>query len=166
MEKEILSTERAMLEKDGFEGWITVEQLRESRRDVPAGKGVYMVLRTISDEMPKFLVKGSGGFHKGVDKNYPVYDLMSRWVDGTSIMYIGKTDDSLRKRISAYIRHGQGKDASHRGGRSIWQLPNAGELVFVWKVLPVTENAEAYERLLIQRFQEEHGGKMPFANRQ
>ena len=165
MEKEIKQSEKEALMEVGFQGWVTVNELRSSCACVPANKGVYMVLRYLSDEMPEFLEKGSGGLHKGTDMNYKVSDLESHWVNDTSIMYIGKTDNSLRKRISTYIKHGMGQDAAHRGGRSVWQLPDAADLVFIWFPIKETADARTLEIMFLNEFRESHNGRLPFANR-
>lgn len=153
------------LKEAGFSGFVTVERLNASKSLIPDVKGVYVVLRKMEDSTPEFLAKGSGPeYHGSTPMNYPVNILAYEWVPGTSIVYIGKTDSSLRKRISTYLRFGQGADAAHRGGRAIWQLPDASQLVFAWKSLPEYESAESLESTMIQLFKMSHNGQRPFAN--
>lgn len=144
----------------GFTGFIPVSELREGGlKMIPDFSGVYMVLR-VSDVAPKFLATGSGGRFKGKDPNVPVEELKANWVEETPVLYIGKAT-SLRKRISQYLRFGQGKPVGHWGGRYIWQLADATQLLFCW--MPVDGNADAVETDMICSFRERYGSR-PFAN--
>ena len=148
------------LKMDMFNGFVRVFNLRgEALKDIPDVPGVYMVLRG-SVERPDFLVRGSGGYFKGKDPNVPLSELCANWVEGANVLYIGKAK-SLRKRISQYLRFGDGKPVSHWGGRYIWQLADAPELIFCW--MPVIGDADAVETEMICRFRE-HYGSRPFAN--
>lgn len=60
---------------------------------------------------------------------------------------------------------GQGKPVSHWGGRLIWQLEDAKDLIVCWKVLE-KEEPRNVEKEMIQEFKEQHKGKRPFANLQ
>lgn len=144
----------------GFKGLIPVSELREGgSKMIPDVPGVYMVLR-VSEGAPEFLETGSGGHFKGKNPNVPVAELAANWVDGTPVVYIGKAT-SLRKRISQYIRFGQGKPVGHWGGRYIWQLADASQLLFCWK--EVDGDPEAVETEMISDFRDCYGGR-PFAN--
>lgn len=148
------------LKMDVFNGFVRVFNLRgEALKDIPDVPGVYMVLRD-SVERPYFLVRGSGGYFKGKDPNVPLSELCANWVEGANVLYIGKAK-SLRKRISQYLRFGDGKPVGHWGGRYIWQLADAQELIFCW--MPVIGDADAVETEMICRFRE-HYGSRPFAN--
>lgn len=148
------------LKMDMFNGFVRVFNLRgEALKDIPDVPGVYMVLRD-SVERPDFLVRGSGGYFKGKDPNVPLSELCANWVEGANVLYIGKAK-SLRKRISQYLRFGDGKPVGHWGGRYIWQLADAQELIFCW--MPVIGDADAVETEMICRFRE-HYGSRPFAN--
>ena len=148
------------LKMDVFNGFVRVFNLRgDALKDIPDVPGVYMVLRD-SVERPDFLVRGSGGYFKGKDPNVPLSELCANWVEGANVLYIGKAK-SLRKRISQYLRFGDGKPVGHWGGRYIWQLADAQELIFCW--MPVIGDADAVETEMICRFRE-HYGSRPFAN--
>lgn len=148
------------LKMDVFNGFVRVFNLRgEALKDIPDVPGVYMVLRD-SVERPDFLVRGSGGYFKGKDPNVPLSELCANWVESANVLYIGKAK-SLRKRISQYLRFGDGKPVGHWGGRYIWQLADAQELIFCW--MPVIGDADAVETEMICRFRE-HYGSRPFAN--
>lgn len=144
----------------GFTGFVPVAELwNRALRMIPDVPGVYAVCR-VSNEAPVFLETGTGGHFKGKDPNVAVEELAANWVDGTPVVYIGKAT-SLRKRISQYIRFGQGKPVGHCGGRYIWQLADASELLFCWR--EVDGNPDAVETELICAFREAYGSR-PFAN--
>ena len=153
-----------LLKNDGFSGFKTIAELRGSINMVPAYGGVYVLLRP-SDNEPVFLKRGTGGFFKGTDPNVELSKLEANWVDDTSIVYIGKADGSarrgLRKRLDEYMQFGQGVAIEHKGGRYVWQLEDAAELVVCWK--RVDEYPESVEKQMILDFQAKHG-KYPFAN--
>ena len=149
-----------MIESAGFAGFMPVVELRDSKTEsVPDVPGVYMVPRD-SGERPDFLARGSGGYFKGKDPNVPLSELCANWVEGAKVLYIGKAK-SLRKRISQYLRFGDGKPVGHWGGRYIWQLADAQEHIFCW--MPVDGDPDAVETEMIFRFRE-HYGSRPFAN--
>jgi len=147
----------------GFKGFIRVGQLMENGCSIiDDAPGVYLILRR-SNEPPIFFEKGTGGWFKGIDPNVPISVLKEKWVEGTEIMYIGKAGTSLRKRLRAYMRFGDGIDAPHKGGRYIWQLADSRELRVCWKALPAAVNSEMVEMLMIGKFLDKYG-KLPFAN--
>lgn len=148
----------------GFTGFKTVKQMREGGLSlVPKADGIYVILYlNPSPAMPKFLAVGTGGYYKGKEPNVSVDTLKDNWVDGTPVIYIGKSNN-IRRRLSEYMRFGDGKDVGHFGGRLIWQIPNSENLVVCWK--PTLENSRTVEAGLIQEFIAEFG-KRPFANLQ
>lgn len=140
--------------------------MKKSIDVVPAEQGVYAVLYTKGTE-PLFVTRGTGGFFKDEDPNVPISELKANWVKGADIVYIGKaggegSNATLRKRLSQYMKFGSGKKVGHRGGRYIWQLADADNLVVCWKVLS-TEPRE-YEHQMISDFKATHAGNRPFAN--
>ncbi len=146
---------------DGFAGPVSVAQLWQSGWEtVPNRPGVYLVKR-LSSEAPEFLEVGSGGHFKGQHPDVPVVALLDKWVVGSDIVYIGKASRSLKRRVGDYVRFGQGKPVGNWGGRYIWQLAYAADLVIAWYETPDTETVE---NCLLQAFMGEHGGRLPFAN--
>ena len=144
----------------GFTGFVPVAELRDGAlKMIPDTSGIYAVLR-VSEGVPVFLETGSGGHFKGNDPNVPVEELVANWVDGTPVVYIGKAT-SLRKRISQYVRFGQGKPVGHWGGRYIWQLADASKLLFCWRI--VNGDPDVVETGMICDFRENYGCR-PFAN--
>lgn len=162
------------LKKAGFEGFCSVEKLREDLSGMPAVQGVYMVVYQ-GGGMPEFLEVGTGGLFKGKNPNVAVSELKSNWVDGTCVVYIGKaggveangkkSNSKLQKRISDYLDFGSGEPVGHWGGRLIWQIKDSKDLLFCWKAIPEQEgNPVEIEKEFIADFKRQYGGKRPFAN--
>ena len=161
-------TEKEQLQRCGFVGFKTVLELMNSCKDIPKEMGVYVVLREKS-EKPVILEKRPFACQEERYPSYPKFELEAKWVEGTQIIYIGKAGGSnqktgLHKRLSTYIRFGEGQRASHGGGRSIWQLADATDLVVCWRVLS-EEEPRCVEERMISEFRELHSGMRPFANR-
>lgn len=151
----------------GFTGFVTVNALMDDISVVPKVPGVYVVMRK-SEDTPVFLAAGTGGHFNGRNPNVSVDELKGHWVEGASIVYIGKAGGSdssvtLRKRLKQYMRFGQGEPIGHWGGRYIWQLADAKELIVCWKKITDKEPKDV-ESLMINEFKEWHGHKRPFAN--
>jgi len=77
------------------------------------------------------------------------------------VVYIGKATRPPR-RLRQFRDFGAGKPVGHWGGRLIWQLADADELVVAWKITASEDPLEA-ERSLLGRFRGEYGS-LPFAN--
>src|SRR5271169_6258119 len=81
---------RDVLARDGFLGFSTVKSLRLTRcAEVPAQKGVYVVLRR-GFVVPRFLERGSGGLFNGRDPNVAISVLQLAWVATAIVLYVGK----------------------------------------------------------------------------
>ncbi|WP_065219066.1 MULTISPECIES: hypothetical protein [Butyricimonas] len=153
------------LKKEGFIGFVSINELWRDASCISREKGIYFVLY-VNDGMPIFLEKGCGGLFKGKNPNVSLRELRENWVVDTPVIYIGKAGGktslaTLYRRLSQYLKFGQGENVGHWGGRYIWQIENAGDLLICWK--PV-EDPEEMERELIQSFKKEYSGKRPFAN--
>lgn len=154
------------MKSHGFHGFLSVRELSMNKDLIPAQKGVYCVLRT-KDTPPEFLEKGTGGYHKGKEPNLPLTELQKNWISGTPVLYIGKAGSSsgksnLRKRIHQYLRFGHGEDVGHYGGRLIWQLKDAQDLLFCWKPI-LSDEPAVIESEMINTFRNMYGDR-PFAN--
>jgi len=163
-----MKTEREQLQKYGFEGFKTILELMNSCKEIPKLMGVYVVLRERNDH-PMILEKRPFDCQEDKYPSYSKAELEEEWVEGTHIVYIGKAGGfgqktELHKRLSTYIRFGKGKKAAHGGGRSIWQLADAQELIVCWRVL-TDEEPCCVESKMIADFCKKHDGKRPFANR-
>ena len=143
----------------GFTGFIKVKELHIAS-PIPPCNGVYIVVRD-SHTPPQFLYKGMAGFFKEKDPNVPIETLEQKYVASSQVVYIGKAKN-LRKRISELIRFGNGAKVGHWGGRFLWQLADAQDLLIAW--CPCSFPRET-ERCLLTAFEEAHGA-LPFANLQ
>lgn len=145
---------------------MPLRELRSSKELIPAVRGVYVLLR-ISTHAPVFLEEGTGGFFKGKDPNVSLEVLRQNWVETSPVVYIGKAGDpgqaaTLRSRLWQYLRFGIGANVGHWGGRYIWQLEDAEDLLVCWLPLPDGTPSEL-ESALIDTFRQEYGVR-PFAN--
>ena len=163
----------------GFCGFHTIRELRAKKLSmVPKQKGVYLVLR-LSEEPVRFLDKSLGGHFEGKDPKVLIAKLCKEWVDGATILYIGKAGgpigkaggpkkkstkkSTLHSRLKTYLKFGEGKPVSHWGGRLIWQIADSDDLIICWKLITgkVPQNVE---RKMLLEFKDSHDGKLPFAN--
>lgn len=164
-----MTKDTSYLKSKGFIGFKRMGELMGDPSFVNQTKGVYVVLYE-ENNPPKFLNEGTGGFFKGRNPNVSISELEDNWVDGTSIVYIGKaggvgSSATLQSRLKQYLRFGQGANVGHWGGRYIWQIANSKELVVCWKPLDDAEPREI-EHLMIEEFKAAHHGLRPFANLQ
>lgn len=149
-----------VLKKAGFRGFNTVSEMQDGLwHRLPDYPGVYIIFR-YDATAPEFLEIGSGGFFKGKDPNVSKAELQANWVPGAHVVYIGKAT-SLKKRLGQYMRFGDGKSVGHWGGRYIWQLADAEDLIVCHKL--TEEDPRAVEADLIQDFISQYGQR-PFAN--
>ncbi len=159
---------RKCLQAQGFEGFKTMGKLIDGAwKQIPAQKGVYVILCE-SESTPHFLHEGTGDFFKGKNPNVSIAKLNANWVDGTSVVYIGKAGGSgcsatLQKRLGQYLRFGQGASVCHWGGHYIWQLADSKDLIACWRPL-FSDDPREVERQMIADFKTIHAGKRPFAN--
>jgi hypothetical protein len=154
------------LKELGFQGFVTIDSLFKNSSVLPKVKGVYMILYP-SAIAPKFRTIGSGGHFKERNPNVSLQLLQDNWVADTAIVYIGKAGSesasaTLQSRLKQYLNFGQGKAVGHWGGRLIWQLQLAEELIVCWKTTPQQEPS-VVESYLIEKFKDFYK-KRPFAN--
>ena len=148
---------------DSFQGFVTFAALRaDGFAGVPAAGGAYVVLREDTGA-PTFLPANPGGRCKGKDPTLPLPKLQERWVAGAHVIYIGKAND-LRRRLRQYSRFGAGQAVGHWGGRLIWQLAQADQLVVAWREVAAAQPPTQLESSLLNAFCIQYGS-LPFANR-
>ena len=148
------SWDRDGLVAAGFEGFVPL--VRMAMKDVTPEKGVYVVLRASADA-PYSLSNCSPL------RPYALQDLEERWILGSAIVYIGKagtptSKGGLKSRLSPFSRKGR----SHSGGRSIWHLDDADELLVCWAKTPEF-NPRHVEEDYLDEFARVHL-RQPFAN--
>lgn len=143
--------DRAGLAAVGFEGFRPLVSIEA--HGVTSGKGIYAVLRPYPDAPCRFGLTNPLGA-------YPPEDLERRWILGAPIVYIGKAGGAggLKQRIVPYGR----KSSSHSGGRSVWQLADADDLLICWTETPGMDPRRV-EKDYLQDFKRVHGAQ-PFAN--
>ncbi|WP_324787031.1 hypothetical protein [Streptomyces sp. H51] len=153
-------TQKTLTER-GFRGFVPFRELPGS--NVPTGHGIYVVIRTDTSP-PSFLPASPAGRLKGRDPSVTADKLDDAWVNGATVVYIGKAAgrDGLNRRLADYCRHGNGLLAGHWGGRYIWQLVDSDALLVAWRSMTEDDAGEA-EQDLIDEFKELHGA-LPFAN--
>jgi hypothetical protein len=153
---------------EGFDGFATISALQKSKcGQVPSEPGVYMVLRP-NAMPPEFCSESKGGHFKDRDPTVKVICLKSRWVEDVLVLYIGKAGSlggtaTLRSRLKAYMRFGEGEKVGHWGGRYVWQLQNSSRLLVCWKATEPNSLPRNVEKKLIGDFEQAYG-KPPFAN--
>lgn len=172
-----MKKEMQQLKENGFQGFKTIAELRKKKSlfsrqqnmydEIPKQQGVYVVLYG-KEVKPTFLEEGTGGFFKGKNPNVSIEELEQKWVDYSSVLYIGKAGGSgikatLNSRLIQYLEFGLGRNIGHWGGRHIWQLADADDLIICWK--ETTEEPHDVESRMIDDFKKAHEGKRPFANR-
>ncbi|MGO9753296.1 MAG: hypothetical protein ACLP8S_30775 [Solirubrobacteraceae bacterium] len=156
------SVRRPDLEAVGFVGWTPwKELLATDLRAVPAAPAAYVVYRS-SEGGPVFIGKSPAGHFKGKDPTVPIAVLTGAWVTDSAVLYIGKADVANR-RLKQFARFGVGEPVGHWGGRYIWQLAGAADLLVAWHPISWGEPAREYEKRLLALFAEIHGAR-PFAN--
>lgn len=160
----LVFTDVEVMKKSGFTGFFTIGELMESKKVIPESKGVYFVLY-LSNIIPTFLEKGTGGYFKGKDPNVSLDILKTNWVEETKVVYIGRggqkgKKSTIHSRLSDYLRFGQGMNVGHWGGRYIYQIQNSEDLVICWKT---TDDPEKIESELISEYLDIYG-KLPFGN--
>lgn len=152
---------RPELEERGFEGFVTVKELRESGVEVPETPGVYIVLRE-SEGHPRFQATNPGGRFKGKDPTVKHPILEASWLEGAQVIYIG-LGRRLRNRIRQLLQFGEGKPVGHWGGRFIWQLEGSEDFRVAWLESP-NQPPRAAELETLDWFRRVHDGFPPFAN--
>jgi hypothetical protein len=154
------------LKLSGFEGFAKIKDLFFDRSGIPKIRGVYMILNPHFANA-QFVATGTGGHFKGKDPNVSLEVLQDNWVENSLVVYIGKAGGegsraTLNSRLGQYMQFGQGRDIGHYGGRYIWQLSYATDLLICWKPLP-KDDPRTIEKLLLQQYIDAFH-KRPFAN--
>lgn len=150
----------------GFKGFDTIGNIKYTNyKMLPKERGIYIILYPA--DLPKFLSVGTGGAFKAKNPNVSSSELESNWVKNTPIIYIGKAGGesgsaTIHSRLKQYFRFGEGKPVGHWGGRYIWQLDKADNLIVCWLTLP-DDIPSQVETALIKEFRA-HYGQRPFAN--
>ena len=88
----------------------------------------------------------------------------SAFEEEKSVLYIGKTDKSLRGRIYCFARYGYGEVKNHRGGYPLWQIKdNKKLLVEIFPFKDSKKNPKDEETRLLDEYIDRYGTE-PLAN--
>ena len=129
--------------------------------DLPKEKiGVYLIAQKSHFQSPNFVHPSHAGWFRGEDPTLTIEYLKNKWVENASILYIGRSCGSLRKRINNHIDFWNGKPCAAWGGRTIAQIEDYENLE-IWYM--ECDNPKEKEKELINAFCEKHGA-LPFAN--
>lgn len=154
--------DRAELVRRGYVGFLSFEALIEGElTGVPKTPGIYVVLWE-QPRPPTFVAVSCGGHFKSKNPTVDLQTLNAKWVQGASVIYIGKADQ-LQRRLKQYARFGAGHPVGHWGGRYVWQIEGCQHLIVAWQALPDGGDARAEEAKLLQEFVSLYGTR-PFAN--
>lgn len=152
------------LKNRGFLGFRRFREL--DLLEIPREPGVYAVLRD-NNQIPHVLDASVGGWFKGKNPTMDRGVLTAKLSHSADTLYIGKADKGsgnrgLRKRITEFVRFGNGEPVGHWGGRCIWQLADSQDLRIAW--LPVIDRlASEIETELLEEFVRTYSS-LPFAN--
>lgn len=157
----------AGLRAASFNGFVALTALKGRRDEGLNSSGVYVVLR----EWPTntHLMEFDPGFrYKDGSPMRPLAELQPAWDLATPVLYIGKAgrlDEgaSLKCRLSQFRRYGEGTAANHAGGRAIWQVPNAAEVLRICWIATPGLHPECVERQFLSQFKNDFDA-LPMAN--
>jgi hypothetical protein len=156
---------RDQLQRRGFIGWVPWSACPAALAAIPpeAG-GVYVVLRSDHASPPTFLERSTAGVFRRGDPTVARDALVANWVTDADVVYIGKADHGrLRARLREYVGYGRGANVRHHGGRLIWQLAEAQDLIVAWRILAPSMVPRRVEDGMIIAFASAFG-QPPFAN--
>lgn len=148
----------ADLKRRGFQGFRATSELEDNAQGLPAGSGVYVVVRDDNAE-PRFLSRSPAGRFKRRDPTVKIKRLKDKWVRGAKTLYIGSAT-SLRERIAELVKFSRGRGVPHWGGRFVWQVECSCNFQVAWLV---ENDPGRREDELLREFQNAFGG-LPFAN--
>ena len=123
-------------------------------------KGIYIIVRP--EKMQDILLNqtSNAGKYKGKDPTVNIEKLKQKLLVQADILYLGKSEGSVEKRMHQHIEFWNGKPISAWGGRSIAQIQHFEDLE-VW-YLPC-DNPKEMESALLNDFETKYN-QLPFAN--
>lgn len=144
----------------GLRGLFTLPQLADGQlTTAPDGPGIYTVWR-VDPVKPRFARASTAGHYKGGDPTIPVEVLQAAWVPDAALLFAAKAAN-VRTRVRLLVNFAAGKPVAHWDGRALWQLVDADELLVAWAA---SDDPAAALASLLQRFTEQTGRPLPFAN--
>lgn len=159
-EKEIVTLnqvgKRMFLNKE-FEYAGTIGKLVRDRGNF---KGIYIIVRPKDMQDIQLNPTSNAGRFKGKDPTVTIEKLNRKLVYDADILYLGKSEDSVYRRMQQHIDFWNGEPIAAWGGRSIAQIINYEDLE-VW-YMPC-DNPKEMESSLLREFEKQHK-QLPFAN--
>ena len=148
-----------------FEYGGKIGDLIESAGDY---KGVYIIVKPKEFKETGFNENHYIAKHNGKNLNYSLDDLKEKWIKNVDVLYIGKSQKTVKERMLEHIefynwdKNNKGdNNVRARGGRSIGQINNYDDLE-VWYLK--CDNPDIAEKDMLQLFRNRYK-KLPFANR-
>lgn len=139
--------------------WTLKELYHTLCEEIPEKPGIYFVL----------VPQGMGIRFRptAVNRHAPFYgeDVLRdkyRKCGNKTVLYIGKAsgEKGLRQRLRQYMKYGWNEAVNHKGGRAIWQIEHAENLLLTYEVC---EEADAREHSLLKEFRDKYD-TLPLAN--
>ena len=139
---------------------IPLHELHNSNCSViPDKPGIYFVLAPKDMEI-RFLPTAKN-MHASF---YDVNVLQEKYAQCTDkqTLYIGKASGQkgLKQRLRQYMRYGWNEAVNHKGGRAIWQIEGAENLLLSYEIC---QDADAKEHALLADYKR-NNGCYPLAN--
>ena len=123
-------------------------------------KGIYIIVRPEKMHDIQLIPTSNAGKFKGKDPTVKIEKLKQKLSVEADILYLGKSEDSVEKRMHQHIEFWNGKSIAAWGGRSIAQIKNFEDLE-VW-YLPCN-NPKEMETALLREFEGQYK-QLPLAN--
>ncbi len=149
-------TKRTFLNNE-FEYAGTIGNLEHDKGNF---KGIYIIVRPEKMQDIHIIPTSNAGKFKGKDPTVKIEKLKQKLLNEAEILYLGKSEDSVEKRMQQHIEFWNGKPIAAWGGRSIAQIRNF-ENLDVW-YLPC-DNPREMESALLNDFETKYK-QLPFAN--
>lgn len=139
--------------------WTLKTLYETSCRDIPCVSGVYFIW--LPDGME---VQFTDKILNHQAPPYPIEVLCDKYSKSKDkrLLYIGKASGrkGLSRRIRQYVKYGWNEATNHKGGRAVWQIVHAEQLVLTYETC---EDADSAEHELLCRFREQNH-VLPLAN--
>lgn len=129
-------------------------------RDKGNFKGIYIIVRPEKMQDIHLNQTSNAGKFKGKEPTVKIEKLKKKLLVQAEILYLGKSEDSVEKRMQQHIDFWNGKPIAAWGGRSIAQIRNY-ENLGVW-YFPC-DNPKEMESTLLREFEKQYN-QLPFAN--
>jgi len=137
-----------------FKNFCSLDMLYDTKfSSIPNKKGLYIVKAFPNKKVIFSSDTTAIREFKGKNMLYDTDELLAKFeISDKEILYIGKAGgkrNTLKQRISQFIRYGYGLAKNHRGGRAIWQVIDNKNLLLGYMEC---KNPEKDEKLLLEQY--------------